>query len=466
MKKIPILLLFFIAVKAASQLPLRLPSVIGNHAVLQQSADVKLWGWGPGSFHLSIVCSWNTADTILVNIGADCIWQTSVKTPNAGGPYTIEFICGKQSILITDILIGEVWLCSGQSNMEYNFHWGISDTSDANRSCDYPQIRFFQIAQSYDKYPQSDCRGEWKICNGASAADFSSVGYYFGRNLHEKLKVPVGLIGSYWQGTNIQTWMPEEAFERDSTLKKFTKNIEAYGWAPKGASLLYNGMIEPIVSYKLRGVLWYQGEANVSSEAGSYAKLFSAMIESWRNKFKNEIPFYYVQIAPWNGYQGINAALLREQQQAVLAVPATGMVNIGDLVNDVKNIHPINKRGTADRLSNLVLKEMYGFQNLHPYSPTMKNYSFYKNEARVEFLSVGKLWSKEKEIKNFQLAGADHIFYPAEAVIDHNGMMRLKAKDVQQPVSIRYCFINDQIPNLFDTNGLPLLPFRTDSFNP
>lgn len=464
LKKILVFLFFLVAVNASAQLPLRLPSVISNHAVLQQSADVKLWGWGPGSFKVAIICSWDPADTVLVPIGADCMWETFVKTPKAGGPYEIQFLCGKQKLAVNDILTGEVWLCSGQSNMEFNFHWGVTDAGDALQTCDNKEIRFFQVAQSYDKYPQSDCKGEWKICQPSSVADFSAIGYFFGRSLNEKLKVPVGLIGSYWGGTCAQAWMPNDIFDKDTALQSMTRNIEPYGWAAKGSSLLYNAMINPIVPYRLAGVIWYQGEANVASEATTYGKLFSALIQSWRKKFDNDFPFYYVQIAPWKGYPGINAALLREQQEAVLRVPKTGMVTIGDLVNDIADIHPKAKGEVGNRLANLALKEQYGFNHLQPYFPRFKKIVFDKNTAIVKITSIGKLSTRGKEMKSFQIAGADKFFYPANAVIEKNGDVKLSASQVRVPVAVRYCFTNDQIPNLFDVNKLPLLPFRTDNF--
>lgn len=462
LKKAILLVLFFAAVKVNAQLALRLPSILSNHAVLQQSSEVKLWGWGPGSFKVSIICSWDPADTVSVLIGAECMWKTNVRTPKSGGPYTIQFLCGKQKIIINDILIGEVWLCSGQSNMEYNFHWGITDADDALKTSANRKIRFFQVNQSYDKYPQSDCKGEWKICDSVSAANFSVIGYIFGRNIYEKLKVPIGLIGSYWEGTCAQAWTPKEVFDTDTALKKMTKNIEAYGWAPKGASLLYNSMIHPITRYRLAGVIWYQGEANVASESTTYGKLFSALILNWRKAFHNDFPFYFVQIAPWNGYPGINAAFLREQQESVLSVAKTGMIAIGDLVNDVSNIHPQSKREVSNRLSNLVLKEQYGFNDLHPYFPHFRECTFKKNKVIVKFWSMGRLSAKGKEIGDFQIAGQDKIFFPANAVIENNGTVKLTAKEVVQPRWVRYCFTNDQIPDLFDLNGLPLLPFRTD----
>jgi sialate O-acetylesterase len=465
LKKIVVLLLLVAVLKGNAQLPLRLPSIISNHAVLQQASEVKLWGWGPGSFKLCIVCSWQPIDTIAVQIGADCMWESLVKTPKAGGPYNIQFLCGKQKLTVTDIVIGEVWLCSGQSNMEFNFHWGVSDAGDALQTCDNREIRFFQVTQSYDKYPQSDCRGEWKVCQATSAADFSAVGYFFGRSLNDKLNVPVGLIGSYWGGTCVQAWMPRTIFDKDSALMPLTRNIEPYGWAAKGSSLLFNTMINPLTPYRLAGVIWYQGEANVASESTTYGKLFSALIKSWRLEFDNNFPFYYVQIAPWKGYLGINGALLREQQEKVLKIPKTGIVAVGDLVNDVTDIHPKAKKAVGNRLADLALKEQYGFSKLQPYFPRFHQSVFDKNSAIIKVSSVGKLHVGKNGIKNFQIAGPDRIFFPATAVLAKNGDIRLTAMQVSKAVAVRYCFTNDAVPDLFDVNGLPLLPFRTDYDN-
>lgn len=466
LKKITIFLFFIIAARAGAQLPLRLPSVISNHAVLQQNSAVKLWGWGPGSFKLSVVCSWQPNDTIAVQIGADCMWETLVQTPKAGGPYTLQFLCGQQKITITDIVTGEVWLCSGQSNMEFNFHWGVSDAGDALQTSANKDIRFFQVTQSYDQYPQSDCKGEWKVCQATSAADFSAIGYFFGRNLCERLKVPVGLIGSYWGGTGAQAWIPGSVFDKDTVLQSLTKNIEPYGWAPKGSSLLYNAMIHPLIPYCLAGVIWYQGEANVASESVTYGSLFSALIKSWRVEFKKDLPFYYVQIAPWKGYQDIKAALLREQQEQVLQLPKTGMVTVGDLVSDVNDIHPKAKKAVGDRLANLALKELYGFNGLQPYSPRFRECVFDKKNALVKVSSAGRLSVRQKEIWNFQLAGPDKIFFPATAVLTKDGNILVTARQVKQVSAVRYCFTNEAVPDLFDVNGLPLLPFRTDQNHP
>ena len=454
--------LLLIAVCASGQLPLRLPSILSDHAVLQQNAEVKVWGWGPGSMKVAVVCSWNKQDTVFAFIDADCDWETTIKTPVAGGTHSIEFTCGKQKITVEDIVFGEVWLCSGQSNMEFNMNWGITDAGDALANCKNNEIRFFQVGHAYDKFPQTKCEGKWVVCDENSMPTFSSVAYFFGRRLNEQLKVPVGLIGSYWGGTCIQTWMPAEVFSNKPELQKTTKDIEAYGWAPKGASLLYNAMIFPFTKYRIAGTIWYQGEANVAKEYNEYSKLFAGMIEGWRDAFGNDFPVYFVQIAPCNYYEGIKSAYLREQQEMVLQMPGTGMVSITDLVDDITNLHPGKKRAVGERLSNLALKEQYGKSDLQPYSPHFDRLTVKRDKAIVSVISIGKLSYKGAQITNFQLAGADQQFYPANATIEKDGQIQLVSSNVKNPVAVRYCFTNEATSNLFDVNNLPLLPFRTD----
>ena len=461
-----LLLFLFIANApcASAQLPLLLPAILSDHAVLQQKAEVRVWGWGPGSSKVKIVCSWNRSDTIFANIGPDCDWEAILKTPEAGGPHSISFICEKQKISINDLLLGEVWLCSGQSNMEFNLKWGVTDAGDVLKTCRNNQIRFFQVKQSYDKFPQTKCEGKWQICDENSMPQFSAVGYFFGRRLNNELKIPVGLIGSYWGGTCIQSWMPFEIFKQKPELQKFTKNIEPWVGAPKGADLLFNSMIYPISLYRIAGTIWYQGEANVANESGDYGKLFDGLIGSWRETFKNNFPFYYVQIAPWNGYEGLKGALLREQQEKVLKVPGTGMINISDLADDVSNIHPGKKKAVGERLANVVLKEQYEKNELQPYSPKFDHIEIIEDKVVIKFISYGKLTCNGPMIKNFQLAGNDQKFHDATAILKNDKTIELTSTEVNKPVAVRYCFTNDAIPNLFNSTLLPLLPFRTDNW--
>jgi len=465
MKKLIIPIFLFLALNATAQWAFRLPAIISNHAVFQQSTDVKLWGWAQSGSTVKISCSWDPTDTVKAEPRKDWTWDAIVKTPKAGGPYTITFISNTQKVVISDILIGEVWLCSGQSNMEYAFNWeqGVLDAGDAVAKSANNQLRYFQLSHTYSIFPKENSDGEWKVSSPETTPSMSVAGYFFGKTINEKLKVPVGLIASYWGGTCVQSWTPKEVFEQNGEMKRLGIDTKPVNWAPVEPSVIYNSMLYPLVNYKIAGAIWYQGEAN-TGEPQNYGKLFEGLITGWRKAFKNDFPFYFVQIAPWNGYWGISAALLREQQEATLKLPKTGMVVVGDLVDDITNIHPKIKKEVGNRLVNLALKEQYGIKDLQPYFPHFAAFTVQKGKVNIKVASIGKLCCKGKVINSFQLAGDDKVFYPATAVIEKNGSVTLASKKVNNPVAVRYCFTNDGMPNLFDVNGLPLVPFRTDTW--
>lgn len=463
--------LILLSTAISAQQSFQLPSIISNHAVLQQQSEVKLWGWGPINSKVSIVCGWNKADTIITKIKTDFTWQVTVKTPKAGESYSIEFVCDKAKLKIDDIIMGEVWLFTGQSNMGafWKGSMALTDGGDAFKTCKNSNIRFFRVNQAVDKYPQKNCNGVWQLCDTISLVNFSTIGYFFGKNINSTLNVPVGLIQSQKGGTCIQPWTPIEVIENNPVQKKISEQIQLQNHSPIAPSLLYNVMIYPLTPYKIAGVVWYQGESNViadneTNQLSHYGESVVGLINSWRKVFENEFPFYSVQIAPFNGYKGIDAALLREQQASILALPKTGLVCVSDLVGDISNIHPTIKAEVANRLSNMALKEQYNQKDLQPYSPKFLSLKIDKNQAIIAVQSVGKLNIKGKEILNFQLAGQDKVFYPATAKLQKNGTITVNAANVTEPVAVRYCFTNDAIPNLFDTNGLPLLPFRTDDW--
>jgi sialate O-acetylesterase len=464
MKHLRILFLLCLPLFTNAQIPFRLPAIISSHAVLQQSSDVKLWGWGPGSWNVAVVCSWSPNDTVLAKIGADCSWTASIKTPGAGGPFTVKFICGKKETVLEDIMTGEVWLFSGQSNMEWKVRDGVTDAPDVYKNCSNDRIRFFEVEKDFDSYPKSDCKGSWKVCDSASIAGFSAVGYFFGKNIYASLGVPMGLIGSYWGGTNIGSWCSEQLISQDPALQR--NNREGVFYAPQSNCVLYNAMIVPLLPYRLAGACWYQGESNVWTEPETYGNSLTGMINSWRKDFETDFPFYIVQIAPWSGYSGDLAARLREQEELVArTVPGSGMVAVGDLVvNEVKDIHPKTKAAVGSRLANLALREVYRKGDLKPYFPVYQSVKFEKGKAIITVKSLEKLNCRGKEINGFAVAGDDKIFKKAVARIEKDGSIIVFSKEVQTPVSVRYCFDPDGIPNLFDSNGLPLLPFRTDSW--
>lgn len=461
----PALFFFFTLSLFAQDMPIRLPAILSNHAVLPQSAEVRLWGWGPSTRNIAIVASWAPNDTIKTLVGTDCTWHTIIRTPKAGELYMISFINGHDKVTISDISLGEVWLCSGQSNMELRCNADLLDGSDALKTPRNNEIRFFQVDNSYDIYPRSDCKGKWVVCDSSSLNNFSAVGYFFGNTLQKALKVPVGLISASLGATSIQPWMPKEAFENEEQLQ--AQSHFGTAWAPQGTSILYNAMIHPLTPCSLSGVIWYQGESNALAmpEAKMYGDLLKNLIQSWRAKFESDLPFYYVQIAPFDGYYPKDAAAyLREQQELALDLPNTGMVSVGDLVDNIKDIHPRLKAAVGSRLANLVLKEQYHFSDLQPYSPRFSKMEIDNQTAHISVSSIGKLTCKEPEIKGFQMAGNDKVFFHAKAIIARNCEIIIQCEKVTSPVAVRYCFSNEEIPNLFDTNGLPLLPFRTDTW--
>lgn len=463
MNKFLIPLLLFASFNVSAQWAFRLPAIISNHAVFQQSADVKLWGWAQSGSTVKIIGSWNNADTVKAEPRKDWTWETTIKTPKAGGPYTITFISSSQKVVIEDILIGEVWLCSGQSNMEYAFNWESKpiDVGDEVANSANNQLRFFQLSHTYSIYPKDNSDGEWKVSSPETTPSMSVAGYFFGKKINQTMKVPVGMIASYWGGTNVQSWTPKAVFDNNTELKKLAEDTKAVNWAPTEPSVIYNSMLNPLVNYKIAGTIWYQGEGN-TGEPQNYGKLFEGLITGWRKAFNDELPFYFVQIAPWNGYWKNSSAYLREQQESALSLPKTGMVAVGDLVDDIKDIHPRIKKEVGLRLANLALKEHYGMADIKPYHPKFKSFSVVKNKVNVQFTTTGKLTSKAKLPANFQLAGADNHFYNAIAKIEKDGSVTLTCKEVKVPVNVRYCFTNDAMPGIFDVNGLPLLPFRTD----
>lgn len=440
-----------------------LPSIISDHAVMQRGANVKLWGWCPSVWDLKIVCSWNPQDTIHVTSDKYKYWETFVDTPKEEGPYTIRFYGWENKLCaeVTDILMGETWLCSGQSNMEYCFKWRVDDLEDRSTYFNNQKIRLFKVAKSSSRYPVERIQGKWEVVSEEAVEDFSVVGYCFGKKINDALGgVPVGLIGSYWGGTAIEPWMDEFTLRHENLIEK-TEALQP-SWAPTANSSLYNAMIHPIINYTIAGVIWYQGEAN-NERAADYGVMFDAMIRGWRNAFHRYLPFYFVQIAPCNGYADKNAAYLREQQADVAAtLRNTGMVVVADLVNDVTDIHPSLKRQVGERLASLALKETYHHEDLQPYSPQLSSFEVEGNKVLVTTTAIGKLECRDKHIDHFEVVDAEGRLHPAEAVICKDGRIRVSTPRVKHPVGVRYCFSNAAMPDLFDVNGLPLAPFRTD----
>ena len=451
---------FFNLIYFVSNATITLPNVLSDNMILQQQSSVKLWGWGNPAEKIFITTSWNHK-TDSVTTDGNAKWEWIVQTPIAGGPYTITFKASN-TIVLNNILIGEVWICSGQSNMEMNYYWGIPQMREDLPTAFDPNIRFFSVSKITAQAPQENVKGEWMLCDSNSVKSFSAAAYYFGRKLREVLHVPVGLIHASWGGTPAETWTPAEVVTNNATLKEAAQKLNPSPWWPINPGYAYNAMIAPFTNFSVAGAIWYQGESNTGT-ASTYEQLFSSMIQSWRKKWNKEFPFYYVQLAPFKYGNNSIAALLREQQVKTLQTPKTGMVVINDLPVDTLDIHPKDKRSVGYRLANLALKETYG-KNIYGYvSPLYKNMVVDKNQVVLSFDNASELTANAKTIVGFFIASNDKKFYPAQAKIEGNKII-VWSKEVSQPVAVRYAFSNTAVGNVFSKEGLPLSPFRTDDW--
>jgi sialate O-acetylesterase len=446
-----------------TQAKIWLPSVVSNNMVLQQNSEATIWGWTTEvSEKITVSGSWDNKEVTIEAYQG--VWSIKVPTPKAGGPFTLT-IEGHEKIILTNVLIGEVWLCSGQSNMEWTPLHGLDNAEEEIVNAIYPNIRFFSVPKHIAKYPQEDSFGEWVESSPETMKKFSSVGYFFGRRLHKDLEVPVGLINSSWGGTNVETWIPEEVIQQEKELVKSIDRISEKAWWPRNEGLAYNAMIHPLVNFNVAGTIWYQGESN-RMNAEYYHQAFSMMINSWRTAWQKEFPFYFVEIAPYNYKSDSNlaAAFVREAQlKTMQTVENTGMAVTNDIGN-LENIHPTNKQEVGRRLALWALAKTYGVKDLTYSGPIYKSLKIKKNKATVTFDFTGKgLEGKGKEIKEFFIAGTDRKFYAAKVKIEGN-KVELKSKKVKNPVAVRFAFTETALPNLYNSHGLPAAAFRTDNW--
>jgi len=440
---------------------IRLPSVFADNMVLQQNSEVALWGWSKPAEKVRIVCSWNLNDTITAVADNFSRWKTNIKTISAGGPYTVEII-GSSYVKLNNVMLGEVWICSGQSNMEWSADRGLDNKDEEIANANYPNIRFFHVQKIASDHLQQDCYGSWEECTPESMRKTSVVGYFFGRELHENLDVPVGLIVSAWGGTPAEVWIEEERIENRPEYQGHFYQM-GYAWWPSAPGKAYNAMIYPLAPYGIAGAIWYQGESNCKTYP-IYASLKKDLIENWRSIFNKDFPFYFVQIAPWKYGADVKSAYLREQQEIVTkTVPNTGMVVISDLVSDVKNIHPQSKYGVGKRLANFALAETYKHDVGEYKSPAYESMTIEKGKAHLLFSNCKELKCTGKKPTKFLIAGEDKVFVEASAKIKGNTIV-LSSKQVKHPIAVRFCFDNTSMPDVFSDAGLPLAPFRTDKW--
>jgi sialate O-acetylesterase len=483
-----------------------LASPFTDHAVLQRERPVPVWGMATVGERITVTCQGVTATTITDSKGR---WSVVLAPLPVGGPYQMV-VSGSTTIALKDILVGDVWLCSGQSNMAFTVKQvdhGISEIAQAN----HPQMRLFQVARKAADAPLATCAGAWNRCSPATIERFSAVAYYFGRELHSALSVPIGLIDASWGGTMAEPWTTQQGLESspefknvfaewDKILKAYPKAMETYrtvtlpAWErasaeakaagktaarkpfePSGPNTLerrpaglYNGMIAPLVPYALRGAIWYQGEANakpVQDEA--YRRLLPLMITSWRTAFGHDLSFYIVQLAnygvndeklataPW---PVVSWPLVREGQAITAAtLPECGLAVTIDIGNP-KDIHPTNKREVGRRLALSALAKDYG-RTLEYSGPVFSGMTLQGGTAVLAFDHADGLAAAKGELRGFTLAGSDGRFLAARAEIQ-GPTVRVSCAGVQVPVAVRYSWANSPDGNLINKAGLPASPFR------
>ncbi len=504
MKKLPLIALLCLT-SALSYARIELPAIISPNMILQQNTTIKLWGKSTLSGDVLIQCNWEK-DTHTVVCNNDGKWNVSIKTPAAGGPYKITISDKDDKIEINQVMIGEVWFCSGQSNMEFPmgtsdiyWHTGVLNYETEIKEATYPDIRLFTVKKQTAEKPVDTCRGAWVTCTPESVSSFSAVAYYFGRRLYQQLKVPIGLINSSWGGTPAESWTRREILENDTAYKCIFDNYqhlldaypEAYNkylvelekWKRdveqgiitgtdakrpprepigplhhKTPSVLYNGMVAPIIPYTIKGVIWYQGESNANNPS-LYARLFPDMIKNWRDDWQQgNFPFYFVQIA---AHSNQNPLIREAQLKTMKSVPNTGMVVTLD-VGDSLDIHPRDKKTVGERLALWALSQTYNIPGITYSGPVYKSMTIEDNSVRIYFDYVGSgLAAKNNKLSLFEIAGDDRVFVNANARIENNTIV-VSADMVKHPVAVRYAWKNYMIPDLFNKEGLPASSFRTN----
>lgn len=441
---------------------IRLPAILGSDMVLQRQSEVKLWGWASPGERVTVTYSWSgKTDTTYGT--RDANWEIVTRTPAAGGPYTITFK-GNNEIVLSNILIGEVWICSGQSNMEWSSVNGVDGLAQELPTSANPQIRFFHVIKTTSRYPQDDCSAAWQSCDSISLKTFSAVGYYFGKKLWDSLHVPIGLINASWGGTPAEPWTPASIIEESGALKRAADSLMKTNWWPVAPGVAFNAMIAPLTKYAMTGAIWYQGESNAIIYP-TYRLLFTSMIAAWRRAWNKEFPFYYVQIAPYKYGDNNIAALLREQQTAAMSLPNTGMIVITDLVEDTNNIHPRNKKDVGSRLANWALAETYQRTGIVYKSPVFKNMVLKNGNAELYFSNAPNGFVvKGSKATEWYIAGEDRQFLPAEVKIEKDRIV-VSNMGIKNPIAVRFGFSNTAIGNVFSKEGLPVCPFRTDNWD-
>lgn len=456
------------------QAEVRLAAIFTDGMVLQQEATVPIWGWADPEANVTLQTSWDRKK-YQVRSDQQGRWKIKIKTPQAGGTYELKFT-EKNSLTLKDVLIGEVWLCSGQSNMEMPLKGypgqPIAGSTAAIVDSKDDLLRLYTVPRNPQLRPAADSKPSvWKKAEPLAVANFSATAYFFGRQLRKNLQVPIGLIQSSYGGSTIEAWMESAwlADQQDVTVPQQEAGLKDKNRVP---TMLYNGMIHPIAGYGIRGIIWYQGESNYE-RAEAYETLFPRMVEKYRELWGNStLPFYYTQLAPFD-YTSLpphhsggkyNSAYLRDAQRKALdKIPYAGMAVTMD-IGEEHGIHPAEKQKGGERLAYLALAGSYAMEDLNLRSPRYSQLEIKGSTAVVSFQDAGLgLTAYGKKIESFEIAGKDQVFYPAEAIVKGKTIVVVSPR-VEEPVAVRYAFKDFVRGDVFGVNGLPLSSFRTDDW--
>ena len=435
-----------------------LPSVFSDNMVLQRNTNVTFWGWANPKEEIKITPSWNNQEyKIVANNRA--YWTITIPTPKEGGPFTIS-LKGYNEITLKNILIGEVWLCSGQSNMEMNASWGILNGEVEAQKAANSNIRFFSVEKAAAETPQNNLSGIWVECSPETMKKNSAIAYFFAQRITKDLKnVPIGMIISAWGATPAEVWIPENVIQNNQELLDASKKINPNEYSPIEPARTFNSMINPLIGFKIAGVLWYQGESNVGSTI--YDKTFASLITSWRTLWKQDFPFYFVQIAPYkNGEDHFSSVKIRDLQRKTLQLPNTAMVVTSD-ISTTDDIHPKDKKSVGVRLANLALANIYKTNTNLVNGPLFKAIKMEKNKVVVTFDYADGLYFLDNKSDQFEVAGDDTIFYKAEAIIKKNQVI-VQSDKVKKPTKVRFAWENIAQSQLFNKANLPASSFTTE----
>ncbi len=450
----------------------RLPQFFSDNMVLQQQSECNIWGWAEPGAWVNITTSWDKKGH-MAQANKDGRFGVTVMTPKDGGPYFIGFK-DKDYVQISNVMIGEVWICAGQSNMEMLMKGykaqPVEGAAEELLSCNDDGLRLFYGKRRASLEAQQDLVGSWKSANAASVREFSATAYFFGKALRKTLNVPVGLICTAFGGSACEAWMQADWLKAFPKVKQTITEEDVKKLQQRCPTALYNGQLKPIIGYGIRGAIWYQGEDNVP-RYDYYAPLMARMVQGWREDWhQGDFPFYYCQIAPW-GYDETdwalyNSAFLREQQEKVESmVPNCRMAVLMDTgIKDV--IHPRKKRQAGERLAILALSNTYEIKGLPDFAK-YKEVTFQNDTAVVAF-DRSKEWvyfENGSTSENFEVAGADRVFHPATKVWISRNRLYVICDKVKAPVAVRYAFKDFVVGDLMH-DGLPVSSFRTDDWVP